>query len=284
MRQTSPQSSPVVLITGSSSGIGRALCQEYWRRGYRVVATARQLESLADLQAQGMAVWPLDVTQPQQLQTTVAAILATEGRVDVLINNAGFGQFGPLLELTPTQLQDQFQTNTFAPLYLVQQVAAAMARQGGGVVVNMGSIAGVTTTPLGGAYCASKAALHTLSDALRMELAPFGITVVTVQPGAIRSSFGDAALKNLVPIAADSWYAPIAERVQERANISQQGATPVETFAAQLVTILERPRPPAIIRLGKKSGWLPLLGWLPPVLRDRLFSRRFGLNTLGIKG
>lgn len=273
--------SPVVLITGSSSGIGRALCQEFKRRGYRVVATARRLESIADLQAQGMATWPLDVNQPEPVQRTLAAVLETEQRIDILINNAGYGQFGPMLDLSPEQLQQQFQTNVLAPVYLTQQVAPVMRSQGGGTIVNIGSISGVITTPLAGAYCGAKAALHAFSDALRMELAPFGITVVTVQPGAIRSGFGRAAAEQVAPPAADSWYASIAEQVLGRAQMSQQDATPAEAFAEQLVTLLSRPHPPAIIRLGKKSFQLPFLKrWLPSFLLDRILSRRFGLNRL----
>ncbi|PSN19833.1 short-chain dehydrogenase [filamentous cyanobacterium CCP5] len=270
----------VVLITGSSSGIGKALCQEFSRRGCRVIATARQLESIADLKEQGMATWPLDVNQPEQVRQTVAEILAAEERLDILINNAGFGQFGPMLDVSPEQMQAQFETNVFAPLFLIQQVAPIMGRQGSGLIVNMGSISGVTSTPFAGAYCASKAALHAYSDALRMELAPFGIRVVTIQPGGIESGFGEVAAEN-IRLGAESWYGAIADHIQARATLSQQNATPTEEFAEKLVAALLQPQPPAMIRLGKKSFRLPFLKrWLPTFLLDRILKKRFGLNEL----
>lgn len=161
---------PVVLITDCSSGIGKALCQALHRRGCRVVATARRLEGIDDLKAHTVMTLLLDVTDSAGIQQVIKAVLDQEGRIDLLVNNAGFGQFGPLMDLSPAQLQAQFQTNVLAPLDLVQQVAPVMKQQRSGIIVNIGSISGVVTTPFAGAYCASKAALHSLSEALRMEL------------------------------------------------------------------------------------------------------------------
>ncbi|MEM6450994.1 MAG: SDR family oxidoreductase [Cyanobacteria bacterium P01_D01_bin.105] len=272
--------SPVVLITGCSSGIGKALCFAFQRQGYRVVATARQVERLADLQASGMRVWALDVNDQLAVETVVPSILAAESRLDILVNNAGFGQFGPLMDIDPIALQQQFQTNVFAPLALAQQVAPTMKAQGSGLIVNIGSISGVVTTPFAGAYCASKAALHSVSDALRMELSPFNIQVVTVQPGAITSHFGKSAENSLTRInRAISWYAPWAQTIRQRATLSQVGATPANDLATALVTQLSQPNPPSIIRLGKKSFWLPLLKkCLPNPFMEYLLRRKFGLR------
>lgn len=265
----------VVLITGSSSGIGHALCHSFADRGFRVVATARRPESLKSLAAQGMATLPLDVTSTADIQAAIAAVLEQEGRLDVLVNNAGYGLFGPLLDISPSALEKQFHTNVFAPLAIIQAVAPIMKRQGQGLILNIGSISGVITTPFAGAYCGSKAALHALSDALRMELAPFGIRVVTVQPGAIASNFGNAARSSLPP---ESWYLPLANQIQGRANFSQVDATPAQEFSDRLLDIALRPHPPAIIRLGKKSLWLPLLRRLLPLSwLDRILTQRFGL-------
>lgn len=274
--------SPVVLITGCSSGIGKALCQAFHRRGCRVVATARRLETLDSLKAHSIMTLPLDVTDSIGIQQVIATVLAQEGRIDLLVNNAGFGQFGPLMDLNAAQLQAQFQTNVLAPLELAQQVAPVMKRQRSGVIVNIGSISGVVTTPFAGAYCASKAALHSLSEALRMELAPFGIHVVTVQPGAIQSNFGHAAEQGLAGVLSlESWYAPLESKIRDRAVLSQAQATPAEEFAEQLVAAVMRPQPPMTIRLGKKSGWLPLLKQLlPPRLMEFLLKRQFGLTQI----
>ena len=273
---------PVVLITGCSSGIGKALCQAFHRQGCRVVATARRLETLDSLKAHSIMTLPLDVTDSVGIQQVIATVLAQEERIDLLVNNAGFGLFGPLMDLSAAQLQAQFQTNVVAPLELVQQVAPVMKRQRSGVIVNIGSISGVVTTPFAGAYCASKAALHSLSEALRMELAPFGIQVVTVQPGAIQSNFGHAAEQGLAGVLSpESWYAPLESKIRARAVLSQTQATPANEFAEQLVAAIMRPQPPMTIRLGKKSRWLPLLKQLlPPRLMEFLLKRQFGLTQI----
>ncbi|MFK8186451.1 MAG: SDR family oxidoreductase [Phormidesmis sp.] len=276
---------PVVLITGCSSGIGKALCLAFQRQGYRVVATARQVERLEDLRKKGIAVLPLDVNDAQAIKEIVASVLAEQESIDILVNNAGFGQFGPLIDIDSATLAQQFQTNVFAPLAVAQQVAPVMKAQGSGLIVNMGSISGVVTTPFAGAYCASKAALHNVSEALRMELAPFGIGVVTVQPGAIASNFGTSAENSLTNlISPTSWYAPLEKAIRARASLSQVGATPTDQFAATLVKQLSQPNPPSIIRLGKKSLWLPLLKkLLPNQILEFLLKRRFGLIDTKMK-
>lgn len=273
---------PVVLITGCSSGIGKALCQAFHRRGCRVVATARRLEAMDDLKTQGMLTLALDVTDSTAIKAAVDTVLAQVGRIDILVNNAGFGQFGPLMDLSPAQLQAQFYTNVLAPFELVQQVAPVMKEQRSGTIVNIGSISGFVTTPFAGAYSASKAALHSLSEALRMELAPFGIHVVIVKPGAIQSNFGQVADQGLAGVLSpDSWYAPLESMIRARANLSQANATPAHDFAEQLVAMVMRPHPPMTVRLGKKSRWLPLLKQLlPPKLMDFLLKRQFGLTGM----
>lgn len=270
----------VVLVTGSSSGIGRALCQEFHRRGFRVVATARRPETLADLQAAGMSTLALDVTDGDNIRQVVDTLRQREQRLDILVNNAGYGLFGPMLDIPPAAIADQFATNVFAPLHLVQAVVPLMKAQGSGLILNVGSVSGLLTTPFAGAYCASKAALHALSDALRMELAPFGIQVVTVQPGAIASSFGKNARESVGQSwNPNSWYAPVADKIQMRATLSQADATPAIAFAEALIDRITRPSIPPEIRIGKKSLQLPLMKrWLPTQLLDKLLANRFGLT------
>lgn len=272
----------VVLITGCSSGIGWALADEFHRCGYCVVATARQVETLQSLKEKGMVTKTLDVTNPEQIQSVLADIQQAYGRLDVLVNNAGYGLFAPLLDVSAAQLAQQFETNLFAPLQLIQTAAPLMRSHNSGLIINIGSISGIIPTPFSGAYASSKAALHCLSDVLRMELEPFGIRVMTVQPGAIQSGFGDAARQRTeANLDLQSWYAELEETIRARAELSQTDATPTPEFAARVVQAAQQASPPAILRTGKNSRWLT---WLKTVLPrpwlDGLMQRRFGLRSI----
>lgn len=271
----------VVLITGCASGIGCALAYEFHHAGYSVIATARRLETLRPLQEAGMLTKVLDVTNPDQIQSVFNQI-QQEQRLDVLVNNAGYGLFAPLLDVSADQLTQQFATNLFAPLQLIQAAAPIMRSQQSGLIINIGSISGIIPTPFSGAYASSKAALHCLSDALRMELAPFGIRVMTVQPGAIQSDFGTAARQRTEANLTDqSWYAGIKDIIRARAELSQVDATPAAEFAARLVQAAMRPNPPAVLRIGKKSRLLPFLKTvLPRPWLDQIMQRRFGLRSI----
>ena len=273
-------SNKVVMITGCSSGIGRALSQEFHRHGYRVVATARRIESLEALRNQGIGTESLDVTDRQAAKRVVNSILAREGHIDILINNAGYGLFGPTLDLPDEELVSQFHTNVFAPLYLIRLVAPAMRIRGDGMIINIGSISGIVTTPFAGAYCASKAALHAFSDALRMELAPYGIRVVSVQPGGIQSDFGKNSGRSAERIMKpDSWYDGLKDSILSRAQVSQIGATASEEFARKLVGHVKGGSPPAIVRIGSRSFSLPFVkSVLPATLLDSIFRKKFGLT------
>jgi short-subunit dehydrogenase len=188
---------------------------------------------------------------------------------------------GPMLDIGKEEIEQQFQTNVFAPLEMMQAVAPAMRRNGGGLIVNIGSISGVVPTPFAGAYCASKAALHAISDAARMELEPFGIRVLTVQPGAIRSDFGANAVRRVMNIVTEnSWYFSLKNAVIGRANASQGEATPAEELAKRLTAIAFLDKPPAVVRIGKKSTSLPLLKLLLPVRTlDKVFKKMFSLSS-----
>jgi len=275
----------VALITGCSSGIGRELALALHRRGTIVIATARRPESLQELADLGIAAEALDVNCQADINRVVHALKAAYGRLDILINNAGYGQMGPLLELDTRTLENQFRTNVFAPLALVRACVPLMRSGRGGVVCNIGSVSGVLATPFSGAYCASKAALHSLSEVLRLELKPFGIRVMTVQPGAIASEFGrhaEVSLRGLLP--PDSLYKRQEETVRARAQESQQNATLASTLARKLVRELLRKRPRTLVRIGNRSSLMPWLArWLPRGLRDWIMLRRFKLNRLAQK-
>lgn len=274
-------SNKVVFITGCSSGIGRALAEDCLSRGCKLVATARKLESLQTLGIESSEIEriPLDVDDPIQIRVAVRQAQDRFGRIDVLINNAGYGQMAPMMEVSGEMLRAQLMTNTIAPLLLSQAVAPLMRAQGGGIIANIASVSGNVATPFAGAYCASKSAIVAISDVMRMELAPFGIQVVTVQAGAIRSGFGDAALKRVPAESAESWYAPQNDAIRSRAGASQGKSMEATTFANRLNTELLSGSPSAVIRLGPLSRLLPVLkAILPTAAMDRVLRRRFGLK------
>ncbi|MGH8529657.1 MAG: SDR family oxidoreductase [Nevskiales bacterium] len=271
--------STIVLITGCSTGIGRALALEFNARGHIVYASARRPEALSDLSQRGIKALALDVDDAASIARTVQAIRSEQGRLDVLVNNAGFAAMGPLVELPLAQLRKQYETNVFAPIALVQ--AALPLLQRGARVVNIGSVSGILTTPFSGAYCSTKAALHSLSDALRLELAPFGIHVITVQPGGIASDFGKTAGQGLDWLTPASRYAPIRAAIEARAHASQDDPTPVGEFAQAMVRAVLAERPAAVLRYGHGSRLMPFLKrWLPTSTLDRVLSRRFKLTEL----
>jgi short-subunit dehydrogenase len=270
---------PVALITGCSSGIGRALAETMRDAGYQVWACARKPADLASLQAAGLRALALDVNDAQAIAHVLAELHQEAGRLDVLVNNAGYGAMGPLLDAGAAGMRQQFETNVFSLVELTR-ACFTLLRASQGLVVNIGSVSGVLVTPFAGAYCASKAAVTALSDALRMELAPFAIDVMEVQPGAIASSFGNTASQQASEVLReDSPWWPLREAVQARANASQQNATPTEAFARQLLAAIQRKNRPLRVRIGKGSRALPLLAaLLPKRLLMRVLQRRFALD------
>jgi NAD(P)-dependent dehydrogenase (short-subunit alcohol dehydrogenase family) len=271
----------IALITGCSSGIGRELAQQLAQLGWTVYAGARNPESVQALASERLIPLQLDVNAPEQLAQCFARLEQEAGRLDLLVNNAGYGAMGPVVEMPLEQVRRQFETNVFAPLALTQAMLPLLQQSEQGRVVNMGSISGIVTTPFSGAYCATKAALHSLSDALRMELAPFGIQVVTIQPGAIQSEFGNNAERSLAAtLPADSRYQTLRPYIDARARASQQNGTPTAKFVQELIKAITLDPPPPERRIGNGSTLLPLLKRvLPTRLLDRVLSRKFGLNA-----
>ena len=182
-----------VLITGCSSGIGHATAKRLAERGWRVYATARRLESIADLGAAGCETLALDVTDEQSMRSAVAAVEAADGVVGALVNNAGYSQSGAVETIPMERLRAQFETNVFGLVRMCQLVLPGMRRAGRGRIVNVSSMGGRLTFPGGGAYHATKHAVEALSDALRYEVGAFGVGVVIVEPGLITTEFGNVA-------------------------------------------------------------------------------------------
>ena len=273
-----------ILITGCSSGIGAALAREFAKRGHRVYATARRAEALAALEFEGIRGLELDVNDDSSIARALDTVSREAGCLDLLVNNAGFSQVGAVIDLTREDLRRQYETNVIAPMAVTGQAVsllrAAVAQTGTAVVANVGSIVGLFTTPFAAAYCSSKAAVHSLTDALRMELAPFGIHVVSIQPGGVRSSFGEHA-EAAVRLPENSLYKPVEGGIRARAQAGQQGAMPADVFVVPVVDALLRSPPPRVIRAGTNSVRLPLLKrLLPAAMFDAKLSKLFGLDAL----
>jgi NAD(P)-dependent dehydrogenase (short-subunit alcohol dehydrogenase family) len=198
MPNASPRGTRVWLITGTSSGFGRAIAQAALDAGDRIVATARRTEDLDDLVAYApgrVTTFPLDITDIEAISTVVQDTVTWLGRIDVLVNNAGRGQVGAVEETTDTELRELFDVHVFGPAALTRAVLPRMRAQGSGSIVQISSFGGQVAWPGFGAYCATKFALEGLSEALAAEVAPHGITVLIVEPGAFRTRFSGSTLK-----------------------------------------------------------------------------------------
>jgi NAD(P)-dependent dehydrogenase (short-subunit alcohol dehydrogenase family) len=197
------EASKAVLITGCSSGIGHATAEHLAARGWTVYASARRTESVEDLAERGCKTLSLDVTDEDSMRAAVAAVEDAEGAVGALVNNAGYSQSGAIETLPMDHLRAQFETNVFGLVRLCQLVLPGMRRQGGGRIVNVSSMGGRLTFPGGGAYHGTKHAVEALSDALRFEVRGFGVDVILIEPGLIKTRFGETAASSIDAAVVD---------------------------------------------------------------------------------
>lgn len=189
--------SKAVLITGCSTGIGRATAEHLAAKGYTVYATARRPESIADLAEKGCKTLALDVTDEASMQAAVDAVVAAEGAVGILVNNAGYSQSGAIESVDMDDVRRQFETNVFGLMRMCQLALPGMRNQGWGRIVNVSSMGANFVFPGGGIYHATKYAVDAISDALRFEVQGFGVGVAIIQPGLIHTEFGNTAAKEL---------------------------------------------------------------------------------------
>ncbi|KEI37707.1 uncharacterized protein L969DRAFT_96226 [Mixia osmundae IAM 14324] len=274
-------SGKVVLVTGSSEGgIGNACCISFHNAGCKVYASARRLESLASL-PDSIEKIQLDVLDKEACQKAIEHIISKEGRIDVLVNNAGAGATGALLDFDLDQAESVYKANVFAPMRLCQLVAPHMVKQREGLIINICSIVGIIGTPWAGWYSSSKAALISLSDVLRMEVQGFGIKVMTVCPGAVRSGFGDKQAASL-KTPDGSLYANVNKFIQERAQMGQQGAMPNAEFANKLVASALKTSPSAYFLAGGRAFQFQLMSFLPRWFVWRTLMKRMGCYKVGL--
>ncbi|HST33686.1 MAG TPA: oxidoreductase [Solirubrobacteraceae bacterium] len=268
--------SKAVLITGCSSGIGRATALRLAGAGWTVYATARRPETLSELQAAGCRTLALDVTDEQSMQAVVAEIERTEGAVGVLINNAGYSQSGAI-ETVPLQaVRRQFETNVFGLVRLTQLVLPKMRAQRWGKIVNVGSMGGRLSFPGGGHYHATKHALEAISDALRFELRGFGIDVILLEPGLITTEFGEAATASMadVELTGDDPYAKFNTTVGAVTKGAYDGPMKLlgggpDRVAKVIERALKRRHPPARITITPSAKVTIAMRRLTP---DRLWD------------
>jgi NAD(P)-dependent dehydrogenase (short-subunit alcohol dehydrogenase family) len=229
--------SKAVLITGCSTGIGRATAERLASRGWNVYATARKVESLADLAARGCKTLALDVCDDASMRAAVEAVERAEGAVGVLINNAGYGLEGAFEEVPMTDIRRQFETNVFGLVAMTKLVLPAMRRQRWGRIVNLSSMGGKLTFPGGAYYHATKHAVEALSDALRFEVKGFGIDVIIIEPGPIKTRFGDTAVGSIAA-PKDSPYAAFNAVLEKQIREAYEGG-PMARFAAPPEAVAE---------------------------------------------
>jgi NAD(P)-dependent dehydrogenase (short-subunit alcohol dehydrogenase family) len=263
------------LITGASSGFGLAIAQAALERGDSVAATARKVKSLEALaEGERIALLPLDVTEADQRTAAVEAVIERFGRIDVLVNNAGRTQVGAVEETTDGELRDLFELHFFAPAALTKTVVPQMREQGGGTIVQMSSVGGQVTYAGFGAYCATKFALEGLTETLQEEVAPFGIRVMIVEPGAFRTGLfrpGAAYMSAEMPQYEDT-VGPT--RAYVRDNHLKQPGDPA-LAARAILTALDADEPPLRLVLGADA-----IGNIRKRL-DRLSSELDGWEDVG---
>jgi NAD(P)-dependent dehydrogenase (short-subunit alcohol dehydrogenase family) len=266
--------SNAVLITGCSTGIGRATAERLAGGGHTVYATARKPDSIADLEAKGCRTLALDVTDEESMRAAVAAVEEAEGAVGALVNNAGYSQSGAIEDVSMESVRRQFETNVFGLLRMCQLVLPGMRRQGSGRIVNISSMGGKLVFPGGGIYHATKHAVEALSDALRFEVRGFGIAVSIVEPGLIKTEFATAAERSIAEgTSTDGPYATFNREVAEKTVEAYEG--PMARLAAgpdavaktiERAITSRRPKPRYMVTAGARvllatRRALPDRGW-----------------------
>ena len=263
--------SKTALVTGASSGIGEETARTLHKLGYTVYAAARRTDRLEKLTPIGIHALAMDVTDDESMTSGIEKIIAKTGGIDVLVNNAGYGSFGAIEDVSIDEARRQFEVNVFGLARLTQLVLPHMRAQRSGTIINISSIGGRFTTLLGGWYHASKHAVEALSDALRMETAPFGIDVVVIEPGLIRTEWSGIAANHLEETAEGSAYASqikaVANSMRSESTNKRQSPPSVIADTVEKIVTARKPRTRYVVGFGGK----PLL-ILRRILPDRAFD------------
>jgi short-subunit dehydrogenase len=256
-----------VLITGATSGIGKSAAKLFLEKGWLVYAVGRNSDALVELEKSGAIPLLMDVTKQEEIDKAFLIIENNSHKIDVLVNNAGYGQFGPIEEVTYNKALEQFETNVFGLAEVCKRALPCMRKNKSGRIINVSSIAGRISIPGGGWYAASKHAVEALSDALRWELKQFGIKVSVIQPGPIKTAFSDNVNKNRIPSKPDSPYGDMTQKLTD-IGAKSPGA-PVKAVAKKIyrAAISKNPKNRYIITKEAKIIRIALK-ILPPKLMD----------------
>jgi len=275
---------PIVLITGSSSGIGLATSLYLARRGYTVWATMRNLEKAGELrkiiesERLPIEIAQLDVCDDSSVKAAVTQIVQRSGRIDVLVNNAGYGLRGAIEEVSLDEWKRQFETNFYGVIRVTQAVLPQMRAQRSGAIVNVSSVLGRMAIPFSGPYVASKFALEGLTETLRYELAPWNIKVVLIEPGFIATNFQQNAQLAQAAQSKDSPYALFKQASGRRVQRNISRAAPPERVAETIYRAITHPTPKLRYAVGRDARLvLPLRRFLPEGLFERILKRQLGL-------
>lgn len=266
----------VILITGASSGIGYDAASALASEGHKVYAAARRIELMEPLKAKNVIPFCMDVTDEQSMVEGVNFVLGKEGRIDVLVNNAGYGYFGAVENVTMDEARRQLEVNVFGMARLCQLVLPAMRRQGTGRIVNTSSIAGKIVLPFGGWYNVSKFSVEALSDALRMEVKPLGIDVVMIEPGGIKTDWGIIAARHLKESSAGTPYEADGSRFADvmHYGYSSNLLSSPHVITRAILRAVDSRRPRARYCTGRASHLLVFLhNLLPTRCWDALMRR-----------
>lgn len=256
----------VILITGASSGIGYDTAVALAQQGYKVYAAARRMERMEPLRQFGVAPIKMDVTDEQSMQQGVQTILSNEGRIDVLINNAGYGYFGAVENVPMQDARNQLEVNIFGLARLCQLVLPAMRAQHSGRIINTSSVAGKSVFYYGAWYHVSKYAVEAFSDALRMEVKPFGIDVVIIEPGAIKTNWGIIAADHLAETSEGTAYAETGKMMAAnlRSMYQSDSISDPSVVRKAICRAVNARRPCTRYRIGRLSGAIVFFHWLLP--------------------
>jgi NAD(P)-dependent dehydrogenase (short-subunit alcohol dehydrogenase family) len=273
MASTSTLPTPkVALVTGASSGMGKETAKRLLQEGLVVYAAARRLEHMEDLRALGAIPLKMDITLDEDVLAAVQQIQAGHGGIDVLVNNAGFGMYGAMEESTIADARYQFEVNLFGMARLTQLALPVMRKKGAGTIINISSMGGRIYTPLGSWYHATKHAVEGWSDCLRIELAPFGIQVVIIQPGAIATEWGNVMLAPMLERSGQGPYQVMAQAMAKamRSSYGKEGAaSPPSVVADAILQAVRARRPKTRYVMGKLAK--PLM-FIRKYFGDRVFD------------
>ncbi|CAK5280304.1 unnamed protein product [Mycena citricolor] len=271
----------VVLVTGcSEGGIGYALCERFAAEGCRVYATARRQDAMAGLDQHPLiSTHTLDIGIEEDVRRVVDQVVEEQGQIDIVVNNAGVMGIGPLIEQPIDYVKNVFDTNVYGALRVSQAAFSHMADRKSGLIINIGSVVGDIPVPWNGLYSASKAALHSMSEILMMELRPFNIQVMNITPAAVRSNISKNQ-RSIFRLPESSYFTAYLPSILRRMNSSQSpDAMPEDTFARKVVSAALKSQPPTHLTLGGGAFTFQVLRWLPRSLVFWILWRRFSKTT-----